>query len=142
MSGDKIELEPLGHVRVDAKKVPRSWRSSDLEGDLVIDEAHAEGLANLAPGQRLLVVFNFHESDVFTEDFLTQRPGSANGEERGVFSTLSPVRPNPVGVSIVDVVAVDGTTLTVRHLDMRDGTPILDIKPWRGDVAEAEVFGD
>ncbi len=141
MSGKRIELKPIGHVRVETEKPPRSWRSSEVEGDLVIDEAYAEGLANVAPGQRLIVVFNFHESDAFDEGFLTQRPGSAGGGERGVFSTLSPVRPNPVGVSIVEVTGVDGATLNVRGLDMRNGTPILDLKPWRGDVAGAEVFG-
>ena len=43
------------------------------------------------------------------------------------------MRPNPVGMSILDVLGVEGTTLYVRGLDMRDGTPILDIKPWLGD---------
>lgn len=141
MDGSKIELTAIGYVSVAEGKVPRSWRSSDLEGDLVINQSYAEGLADIMPGQRLMVVFYFHESDAFTEDFLIQRPGSSNGEERGVFSTLSPVRPNPVGISIVDVLAVDGTTLRVRHLDMRNGTPVLDLKPWRGDVAGAEAFG-
>lgn len=136
----EITLKPIGYVRVQAEKVPRSWRSSDLEGELVIDESYAAGLADIKPGQRLIVVFGFHESDAFTEEFLTQRPGSAGGEKRGVFSTLSPVRPNPVGVSVVDVVSTEGSTLKVRHLDMRNGTPILDLKPWRGDVSGAEQF--
>lgn len=142
MDKSKVELTAIGYVRVAEKgKVPRSWRSSDLEGELVIDEAYSEGLANIVPGERLVVVFLFHESDTFTEEFLTQRPRSAEGQKRGVFSTLSPVRPNAVGVSIVDVTAVSGTTLRVRHLDMRNGTPVLDLKPWRGDVAGVATFG-
>jgi tRNA (Thr-GGU) A37 N-methylase len=51
----------------------------------------------------------------------------------GVFSICSPVRPNPVGMSILKVLGIVGTTVRVRGLDMRDGTPVLDIKPWLGD---------
>jgi tRNA (adenine37-N6)-methyltransferase len=136
----KIELTPIGRVEVDAEKVPRSWRSSDLEGDLVIDEEYAGGLAEIEAGDRIVVLFNFHESPPFSRDFLRQRPRSAGGEERGVFKTLSPVRPNPVGMSIVEVVSVEGSVLRVRGVDMRDGTPVLDIKPWRGDVPGSPVF--
>ncbi|AHY47930.1 hypothetical protein RradSPS_2647 [Rubrobacter radiotolerans] len=138
----RIELYPIGYVRTAPGKVPRSWRTSELEGEVVLDGAYAEGLANVEAGQRLLVVFNFHESEPFSEDLLTQTPRSADGEPRGVFSTLSPRRPNPLGVSIVTVLAREGTTLRVRGLDMRDGTPVLDLKPWRGDVAGSPVFPD
>lgn len=135
----KIELTPIGHVETDAEKVPRSWRTSDLEGELVIEEEYREGLEEIEAGERVVVIFNFHESPAFSQDLLRQRPRSAGGEERGVFKTLSPVRPNPVGMSIVEVIEVEGTTLRVRGLDMRDGSPVLDIKPWRGDEVETKA---
>ncbi len=136
----KIEITPIGHVETEAEKVPRSWRNSNLEGDLVINEEYAGGLSEIEAGNRIVVLFNFHESPPFSPGFLRQNPRSADGEERGVFKTLSPVRPNAIGMSIVEVVGKTGATLRVRGMDMRDGTPILDIKPWRGDVAGAEVF--
>lgn len=135
-----IEITPIGHVETEAEKVPRSWRSSNVEGDLVIDEAYAGGLAEVEAGERIVVLFNFHESPPFSRGLLRQNPRSAGGEERGVFKTLSPLRPNPIGMSIVTVVGADGSTLHVRGLDMRDGTPILDIKPWRGDLPGSPVF--
>lgn len=135
-----IEMKPIGHVETEAEKIPRSWRSSDLEGDLVIDEAYENGLSDLEAGDRIVVLFNFHESPAFSRGFLRQNPRSAGGEERGVFSMLSPVRPNPIGMSIVEVVERKGATLRVRGIDMRDGTPILDMKPWRGDLPGSPVF--
>lgn len=135
-----IEMTPIGHVETEAEKVPRSWRSSDLEGDLVMDEKYAKGLAEIEAGDRIAVLFHFHESPPFSRGFLRQRARGAGGEERGVFKTLSPVRPNPIGMSIVEVVEVDGSTLRVRGIDMRDDTPILDIKPWRGDLPGSPAF--
>lgn len=136
----KVELVQIGYVETAAGKVPRSWRSSDLEGDLVINEEYAGGMAEISTGDRLVVIFNFHESQPFSGSLLRQKPRSAGGEERGVFKTLSPIRPNAVGMSIVEVIGVDGATIRVRGLDMRDGTPILDIKPWRGDLPGSPVF--
>lgn len=133
-------MDPIGFVRTDAEKVPRSWRSSEVEGDLLIDGAYEEGLMSIEAGQRIVVIFGFHESPEFSPEFLRQRPRSAGGEERGVFATLSPVRPNAIGMSIVEVIEVEGSALHVRRLDMRDGTPILDIKPWRGDLPGSPVF--
>lgn len=135
-----IEMNPIGHVETTAEKIPRSWRSSDLVGDLVICEEYAEGISEVEAGDRIVVIFNFHESPPFSRGFLRQNPRSSGGEERGVFKTLSPVRPNPIGMSIVEVVRVEGTTLRVCGLDMRDGTPILDMKPWRGDLPGVPVF--
>ena len=130
-----IEMEPIGFVRTDVEKVPRNFRVSEVEGKLEIGESYAEGLADVEPGQRIVVIFHFHESPAFSPDLLRQTPRfpRSDKEKMGIFSICSPVRPNPVGVSILDVLGVEGTTLRVRGLDMRDGTPILDIKPWLGD---------
>ncbi|CAN5630551.1 MAG: tRNA (N6-threonylcarbamoyladenosine(37)-N6)-methyltransferase TrmO [Actinomycetota bacterium] len=135
-----IEMNPIGHVETEAERIPRSWRSSDLEGDLIISEEYAKGLAEIEAGDRIVVLFNFHQSPPFSRGFLRQNPRSAGGGERGVFKTLSPVRPNAIGMSIVEVIEAEGSTLRVRGMDMRDGTPILDIKPWRGDLPGSPVF--
>lgn len=130
-----IEMEPIGFVRTDVEKVPRSFRVSEVEGTLEIAGSYAEGLGDVEPGQRIVVIFHFHESPAFSADLLQQTPKvpRSDNEKMGIFSMCSPVRPNPVGMSILDVLGVEGTTLRVRGLDMRDGTPILDIKPWLGD---------
>jgi tRNA (adenine37-N6)-methyltransferase len=130
-----IEMEPIGFVRTNVEKVPRNFRVSEVEGTLEIGESYTQGLADVEPGQRIVVIFHFHESPAFSPDLLRQTPRfpRSDKEKMGIFSICSPVRPNPVGMSILDVLGVEGTTLRVRGLDMRDGTPILDIKPWLGD---------
>lgn len=123
-----IELSPIGLVHTEAEKVPRHWSVSDLEGTLVISVDYLEGLKDIEPGQRIVAIFHFHESPRFTPEFLRQTP--PHGEkDTGVFSTCSPVRPNPIGMSVLEVLDIDGATIHVRGLDMREGTPILDIKP-------------
>ena len=129
-----IEVEPIGFVRTDAGKTTRSWRASDVEGALVVNEAYKEGLGDIEPGQRIVVIFNFRESPAFSPDLLRQTPPHRRqGPPRvdrsmGIFCICSPVRPNPIGMSVLEVLAVEGNTVHVRGLDMRDGTPILDIK--------------
>ncbi|MDQ3377298.1 MAG: tRNA (N6-threonylcarbamoyladenosine(37)-N6)-methyltransferase TrmO [Actinomycetota bacterium] len=127
-----IELTPIGLVRVEAEEVPRNWRRSELEGMLVIDDEYSEGLADIEPGQRIVVIFNFHRSPEFSAELLRQTPPHT-GRQTGIFSICSPVRPNPVGMSVLEVLEVEGGTVRVRGLDMLDGTPILDIKPYIAD---------
>ena len=135
----RIEMEPIGFVRTNVEKVPRSFRVSDVEGTLEIEEAYREGLADIEPGQRIVAIFNFHESPAFSPHLLRQTPPHRRQESSradgsmGIFSICSPVRPNPVGMSILEVLGVEGRVLRVRGLDMRDGTPVMDIKPWLGD---------
>ncbi len=123
-----LELTPIGLVRVEAEEVPRNWRRSELEGMLVIDDEYSEGLADIEPGQRIVVIFNFHRSPEFSAELLRQTPPHT-GKQTGIFSICSPVRPNPVGMSVLEVLEVEGGAVRVRGLDMLDGTPILDIKP-------------
>jgi tRNA-Thr(GGU) m(6)t(6)A37 methyltransferase TsaA len=123
-----IELRPIGFVRTDAEELPRHWSVSEVEGTLVIDEGYSEGLRDIEPGQRIVVIFHFHRSPRFSPEFLRQTSGQ-DGREAGVFSLCSPIRPNPVGMSVWEVLAVRGANVDVRRLDALDGTPILDIKP-------------
>ncbi|MCL5024532.1 MAG: tRNA (N6-threonylcarbamoyladenosine(37)-N6)-methyltransferase TrmO [Nitrospirae bacterium] len=124
----KIELEPIGFVRTDVEKVPRHWTVSDAEGIIVIDAQYKEGLKDIKAGQRIVVLFYFHQSPRFTSDLLVQKPRHRN-ELLGVFSICSPVRPNPLGLSVAKVLGIDGNIIRIKGLDMMDGTPVLDIKP-------------
>lgn len=94
---------------------------------LEIDPRWAEALAGVADCPRLQVLYWMHQA---RRDLVLQSPRH-DGTTRGTFSLRSPVRPNPIASSVVDLVGVEGTTLLVRGLDCLDGTPLLDIKPDR-----------
>ncbi|QTA87420.1 tRNA (N6-threonylcarbamoyladenosine(37)-N6)-methyltransferase TrmO [Desulfonema magnum] len=124
-----VYMEPIGFAYTDAENVPRHWSVSDVEGTLVIDEKYLDGLRDISAGQHIVVIFHFHKSPPFTSKLLRQTPPH-RGEELGVFSTCSPRRPNPVGMSVLEVIDIKGTTIHVRGMDMLEKTPILDIKPY------------
>ena len=123
-----IRLRPIGFVRTDASELPRHWSASDVEGTLVIDEEYSQGLRGIEAGQRIVVIFHFHRSPGFSPELLRQTSGQT-GRETGVFDTCSPVRPNPIGMSVLEVLGISGASVDVKRLDMLDGTPVLDIKP-------------
>ena len=121
-------MKPIGYVRTDTEDVPRHWTVSEVEGQLVIDAEYFQGLRDIRIGQQIVVLFHFHKSPEFTPDMLVQLPRHRN-KEMGIFSICSPRRPNPIGMSVLDVLAIEKTIIQVKRIDMLDGTPILDIKP-------------
>ena len=98
-----------------------------VESRIILDPALVEGLTGLEPGQRIMVVFHFHLSEGY--ELRQHRRGDKSQPKQGVFALRSPRRPNPIGVTVVDLLAIDGNVLRVRGLDAINGTPILDIKP-------------
>jgi tRNA-Thr(GGU) m(6)t(6)A37 methyltransferase TsaA len=134
-----VTMEPIGFVSTDAKGVPRHWSVSDIEGRVVIDEKYQEGLKDIKAGQRIVVIFYFHRSPEFHAAYLTRTPPHRK-KPMGVFSICSPVRPNPIGMSVLHVLGVEGNVIYVQGLDMLDGTPILDIKPYIEDKRDCPSF--
>ena len=130
----KIEMQPIGIFHTDTVTVPRHWRISEARGRIEIDPVYEKGLRDIKPGQRIAVLFYFHKSEPFTSDHLVQNPPHRK-VPTGVFSICSPIRPNPIGFSVLAVTGVDRNVITVEHIDMLDGTPILDIKPHYDTVA-------
>lgn len=124
----KIELKPIGFVRTEVEKVPRHWTVSDEKGSIVVEQQYREGIKDIKPGQRIVVLFYFHKSPPFTSDLLVQKPKHSS-EYSGVFSICSPVRPNPIGMSVVEVIGIEDCVIHIKGIDMLDGTPVLDIKP-------------
>ncbi len=124
----KIEFKPIGFVKTDVSKVPRHWTISDVEGMIIIDSMYTEGLKDIKIGEYIIVIFHFHQSREFDLRHLVQTPPHSN-KRKGVFSTCSPIRPNPIGMSVVEVLDIIENIIYVKGLDMVDGTPILDIKP-------------
>ncbi len=121
-------MKPVGYVQTDAPSIPHFWDVSDVEGVLAIDEPYADGLKGLEKGKKIFVIFQFHRSPPFRADQVRQTPRGGGGQ-KGVFAISSPFRPNPVGLSVLEILAIDGPRIRVKGLDMIDGTPILDIKP-------------
>ena len=124
----KIEFVPVGFVKSEDRNIPRHWTVSDAEGKIIIDEKYTEGLKDIRQGQQIIVIFHFHKSPDFNSGYLVQKPRHKD-REMGVFSTCSPVRPNPVGFSVLEVTGIKDNIISVKGIDMIDGTPVLDIKP-------------
>jgi tRNA (adenine37-N6)-methyltransferase len=127
----KIEFKPIGYVKSDIKDTsdaPRHHSVSDREGIIEIIPELAEGLFRIEERTHLVVLFYFHESKGPVA--MHQKPPQSD-TNKGVFSTCSPNRPNPIGMDIVELIKVEGSRLYVKNIDMLDGTPVLDIKPYK-----------
>ncbi len=141
--------QPIGYVRSaykDTREIPKGLGAKhDVEGVLEVLPEFGLGLTDIEGFSHLIVIWVFDHSQGFE---LLGTPPSDN-RAHGVFATRSPRRPNPVGLTIVELLSREGTRLHVRGVDMLDGTPILDIKPYlssipteklrRGWLAEAEA---
>lgn len=126
-TGPGITYRPIGFVEnaFDQPAAPEQIRAHASR--IVLDPALVTGLQGLEPGQQILVVFHFHRSEGYE---LTQHPRGDQGRpRRGVFALRSPRRPNPIGITVAELTAVDGNILHVQGLDALNGTPVLDIKP-------------
>ena len=140
---------PIGWVRSpykDTKAIPRGLGAKhDAEGVLDILPELEAGLTDIEGFSHLYVIWVFDRAEGF--DLLGTPP--SDNRAHGVFATRSPRRPNPLALSVVELLGRDGPRLHVRGVDMLDGTPILDIKPYlsgiapeklrRGWLAEAEA---
>lgn len=120
-SPEAVTFEPIGVVHTPfetTSDAPRQGFVDDAAGTIELDDAYAPGLAGVRAGDRAVVLWYADSGDRVVE----------LGDGRGVFGTRAPARPNPVCVTTVEVLAVEGTRLHVRGVDMRDGTPVLDLK--------------
>ena len=106
---------------------PRQGRHDGPTCRIQIFEPWTAALEAITDYDRLEVLYWLHRS---RRDLVLQSPRN-DGKTRGTFALRSPVRPNPIGTSIVRLIGVEGSTLLVRGLDCLDGTPLLDIKPER-----------
>jgi tRNA-Thr(GGU) m(6)t(6)A37 methyltransferase TsaA len=120
----------IGRIRTpwtSREMTPRQGRHDGPVCRLEIFEPWAPALKGVDFYSNLEVIYWLHQS---RRDLVLQSPKN-NGNTRGAFSLRSPVRPNPIGTSIVKLVGVEGTTVLVRGLDCLDKTPLIDIKPDR-----------
>jgi tRNA-Thr(GGU) m(6)t(6)A37 methyltransferase TsaA len=146
---DPILMRPIGVMRTpftSTSEIPKGLGAEHhAEGTLAIDPALAEGLADIDGFSHLFVLWVFHRAG---PPSLTATPPN-DDRPHGVFATRSPARPNPIGLTVVELLGRDRAELRVRGVDMLDGTPVLDVKPYlssvpaeklrRGWIAEAEA---
>src|SRR4051794_28047342 len=125
-----MELTPIGIVEsplTDPGSAPKQGHEGAPEAVLVIQPEVAEGLDGIAPGDEVIVLTWLDRAD---RDVLRVHPrDDPANPERGVFSTRSADRPNPIGLHVVEIVDIDGARLRVRNLEAGDGTPVLGLKP-------------
>lgn len=121
----------IGRIRTPWRERTDCPRQGRLDGPVCrieLDARFAPAIEGIAPGAKLEVLTWLHLS---RRDLLRQSPKN-DGATRATFALRSPIRPNPIGTSIVEVVGVEPAALLVRGLDCVDGTPLLDLKPERG----------
>jgi len=122
-----ITYTPIGYVQNNFNEPVPPAMIRETESQIVLAPEYVEGLNGLEPGQKVLVIFDFHLSDGYD---LQQHPRrDTTRPRRGVFALRSPRRPNPIGVTSVELVSIEGNVLRVRELDAINGSPVLDLKP-------------
>lgn len=139
---DSICYDPIGTVHSPFESpdaVPKSATGAvDATGTVVLDDGYAEGLEYIDGFSHIMLVTHLHEIEGET---MRCNPPFADIHP-GIFATRGPRRPNPIGISIVGLTGRDGTVLSVSRLDLVDGTPVLDIKPFAPKAEElADIRG-
>lgn len=138
-----MECVPIGVVRSPystREDAPRQGAWSEGTSTLAIEERFEAALVGLDTYAHIWVLFWADRAD---RDVVTSDRHLRWDEERGILASRSPARPNPIGLTVCELVAVDGHTVTVRGLEALDGTPIVDIKPFvpELDCPSGAAFG-
>ncbi len=142
--------QPIGFVRSPYKEtsvIPKGLGAKHVaEGVIELLREFEPGLGDIEGFSHLFVLWEFDRAEGFD---LVAHPPTDEKRPHGVFATRSPRRPNPIGLTVVELLRRDGASLHVRGVDMLDGTPVLDVKPYlssipaeklrRGWLAEAEA---
>ncbi len=142
--------QPIGFIHSpyhDTSSIPRGLGARHVtEGAIELLREFEPGLEDIEGFSHLFVLWEFDRAEGFD---LIAHPPADEKRPHGVFATRSPRRPNPIGLTVVELLGRDGGSLRVRGVDMLDGTPVLDIKPYlssvpaeklrRGWLAEAEA---
>jgi tRNA (adenine37-N6)-methyltransferase len=134
-----FNFKPIGFVRSpysDTKQVPRGVGAKhEAEGFLEISPEFAAGLQDIEGFSHLFVIWVFDKLEGYE---LVGVPPT-DDRPHGVFATRSPYRPNPIGLTVVEVLSHEGNKVRVKGIDMLDGTPILDLKPYMSSIAQEKI---
>lgn len=153
MDVDKIIFQSIGVIHSphqNLSEIPiQPVYSKEIEGMVIINEAYMEGLSELDQFSHIFLFYYFHESKKMK---LRLKPYLSD-QEKGVFATRAPYRVNKLGMSLVRLIKIEKNILYVKNLDILDGTPLLDIKPyiarfdsredvqsgWQDEISEEEA---
>jgi tRNA-Thr(GGU) m(6)t(6)A37 methyltransferase TsaA len=137
VSESRYEVRPIGWVEsplVDRDAAPKQGDEGSPDAWLVFHPEVGEGIRDLEVGTEIILLTWL---DRARRDVLAVHPrGDSRNPVRGVFSTRSPDRPNPIGLHRVQIVSIDGARVRVRNLEALDGTPIVDVKPVLEPIGE------
>jgi tRNA-Thr(GGU) m(6)t(6)A37 methyltransferase TsaA len=131
----QISYKPIGFVRsrfTSLEQVPPTSRQNRARGELHLYKKYAAGLRDIEGFSHLLVIWHMHRSPGNYKLIVHPRPRP--DLEIGLFATRSPHRPNPIGVSVIEIARVKDNIIYFRGVDMLDRTPVLDIKPLGSDI--------
>jgi tRNA (adenine37-N6)-methyltransferase len=139
MDAESVSMQPIGYVRSPYRgtsEIPKGLGAKhEAEGVLELRPELEPGLADIEGFSHLYVIWVFDRSEGSS---LVAAPPS-DTRTHGVFATRSPRRPNPIGLTVVELLSREGPRLRVRGIDMLDGTPILDLKPYLSSIPEANL---
>jgi len=123
-------MKPIGYIHTpykDLKNMPiKPAGAAGVKGTIELMDQYKDGLADLDGFSHIFLLYHFHKS----EGYKLKVTPFMDTVERGLFSTRAPKRPNPIGLSVVEIEKIEGRILHIKGADVLDGTPLLDIKPY------------
>lgn len=126
---NKIELNPVGYVKNNISK-RKEMSKIGINSEIIIKEEFFPALQDVKENSHIIVLCYFHESNRETLQVYPRKFGLSGPEKKGVFATRSPDRPNPISMTITKLIDVIDNRIIVKALDLIDGTPVIDIKPY------------
>jgi len=133
-----VTYQPIGIIHTPFKSLEgmpiQPTGAQGASGWIELDAQYQDGLQDLDGFSHLYLLYHFHQASpakLIVTPFLDKQP-------HGVFATRAPARPNPIGMSLVELVRVEGCRIDIKHVDMLDGTPLLDIKPYVSEFEAAQ----
>jgi len=140
---NEVRYKPIGIIHSPFKEprgTPIQWGGArDIECTVEIASEYVEGLKDIEGFSHIILIYHFHLS----RGYLLEVKPYMDEKSHGVFATRAPSRPNPIGISIVRLVKVDGSVLCIKDVDIVDGTPLLDLKPYvpEFDIRKVDKIG-
>jgi tRNA-Thr(GGU) m(6)t(6)A37 methyltransferase TsaA len=137
---NKISIKPIGYIHspfcelVDMPVQPKG--AKDIQATITIEPEYVDGLKDLDGFSHLYLIYHFHK--VKSHKLQVVPFNDKTNTPRGVFATRTPMHPNSLGLSVVELVSVEGDKVTIRGVDILDGTPIIDIKPYIANFDKVE----
>ena len=136
----RIDFEPIGTIHTPFKNIEdmpiQPSAAKGIKGHIELQEKYVEGLMDLEEFSHIYLLYYFH----LVKTFHLKVIPFLGDQEHGLFATRTPKRPNPIGLSLVKLVGVQANILHIENVDIVDGTPLLDIKPYVGEMESVSDY--